>query len=634
MPSLVSSESRKVLLDQPSRFRIVQHGRGIPPLGQAARSIYRAGRRLARWCKKLAFFFLPPLVYSGLKWIMPRIVQAPARRELRDALARRLDGRQRFRVTPAAINVNGSATAIETSAPTEARSEIPTEYHDTIARYHDLHLMGENSVTLLEIKNRKAGQLYSQQLFDRVRLLRELARLAALRGDELLASAYRVRAIRLLGSDAYHDLPLVGRTLRRLQFNAEAEALAAMYEDQASAPKRCQLLLESALAAHRQPPASTPFERTDDCRHPENPKVAVIVSLYRAANKLPLFLHALRTQSLLSTKQVELILVDSGSPEHEYAALTKTLVDFSLPYLYVRTTARETIQMAWNRGIALARAPYLTFLGVDETVTTDALAILSDALDADPSVDWVQGDSLLTEVDGNGRWLRDVMIYDRNGYTSNHVYLETCYLSWVGAMYRRSIHERFGYYDGSFRAAGDTEFKHRVLPFISTQRIPQLLGVFLNHPEPRATASPIAELEDIRAWYLHRTLGGVSYALQRRDPCEVEKLLLLALHYRKSYVTHFSSDVEYAAQVAMYLQERLPTSPIIGLRPGIDRMLRAARAHDHVEPLTCEGFMDACAGSRDTWAAVNVDHNNSPWLNRAEYKIYQDNRYEQHSFLY
>ena len=185
------------------------------------------------------------------------------------------------------------------------------------------------------------------------------------------------------------------------------------------------------------------------------------------------------------------------------------------------------------------------------------------------------------------------MTYDREGFTQNHVYLETCYLSWVGAMYRRSIHDRFGYYDGSFRAAGDTEFKCRVLPFIKSERIPRLLGVFLNYPEGRTTGSAVAELEDIRAWYLQRTLGGVRYALKHCDPCEVEKLLLLCLRYRKSYTTHVSTDVEYAAEVGTHLRERLPSSPLLGLLAGIDRMLKAVRVDDHPDLETPEGFMTA-----------------------------------------
>jgi glycosyltransferase involved in cell wall biosynthesis len=580
-------------------------------LEQALESIARALLQVARWSKKFAYFFLPPVVYKTIILVMPRVVQeSHVRHELRLSIARHLANLRHY------------------------VSAHSAEDYNQIARYRDLHQMSENSAALLDAKFENAEHLYRSQLWDRVRLLRELGRLAALRGHALLGCVYRVRAIRMLGADVYNDLPYLTRTLVRLQFSAEADALAAMYEDTEQAPERCQCLLESALAAHRRPPASAHFERFQDHRPAEIPRVAVIVSLYNAADKLPLFLNAIRSQSLLKTKQMELIFIDSGSPADEYGALTQTLANFSLPYLYVRTAVRESIQTAWNRGITLARAPYLSFLGVDEAVTSEALALLADTLDSDPALDWVQGDSLLTEVDDKGCWSRDIMSYDREGYTQNHVYLETCYLSWVGAMYRRSIHDRFGYYDGSFRATGDNEFKCRILPFIKTQRIPRLLGLFINYPEVRATGSAVAELEDIRAWYLHRTLGGIRYALRYSDPCEVEKLLLLSLRYRKSYTTHFSTDVELASHLVTHLAERLPSSPILCLSPRIKSLLEAARLHDHPDLRTPGGFQAALNSAHATWAAVQVEHRNTPWLKGVEYNFGRDNRHEQHSFLY
>jgi hypothetical protein len=201
-------------------------------------------------------------------------------------------------------------------------------------------------------------------------------------------------------------------------------------------------------------------------------------------------------------------------------------------------------------------------------------------------------------------------------------------------MYRRSIHDRVGYYDGSFRAAGDTEFKLRVLPFIKTARIPRLLGMFINYPEPRATGSATAELEDIRAWYLHRTLGGIRYALENQDPCEAEKLLLLSLRYRKSYTNHYSTDVEYAADAAVHLMDVLPTSPFTGLAPGVSRLLKSARLHDHPEPLSPSGLRKALGEAHATWAAVQSEHRRTPWLNEVEYNLLRDNRHEQHAFLY
>ena len=118
---------------------------------------------------------------------------------------------------------------------TDSVGLIGAENDDRFARYSELHQMGENSPALLAAKVTKAGQLFYHQLSDRVRVLREVARLAELQGRELLGCAYRVRAIRLLGSDVYHELPLIVRTLESYQFAAEAEALSAMHEDPARA---------------------------------------------------------------------------------------------------------------------------------------------------------------------------------------------------------------------------------------------------------------------------------------------------------------------------------------------------------------------------------------------------------------
>jgi glycosyltransferase involved in cell wall biosynthesis len=362
--------------------------------------------------------------------------------------------------------------------------------------------------------------------------------------------------------------------------------------------------------------------------------VAIIVSLYNAAAKLPCFLQALQSQTLVREQQVEFIFIDSHSPAQECEALCKTPLAFPISYVFARTSERETIQTAWNRGIELSRSPYLTFLGVDETIVPEALEILSSELDNDADLDWVQGNSLVTEVNADGVFANDVMMYDRSGYTPYHVYLDTCYLSWVGALYRRSIHDRLGYYDGTFRAAGDTEFKGRLLPFLKTKCIPQTLGVFLNYPEARTTASPTAELEDLRAWYLHRSFAGVDYALQRRDPIDAEKLLLLALQHRKSFLPHASTDVEYALNVADYLAERAPASPTLGLAAGIADLLEAYRSLDDIQPLTVRQFADTLLQTQKTVERIQKNHRSTPWLQQVEYKIYNDNRHEQHHFFY
>jgi hypothetical protein len=188
-------------------------------------------------------------------------------------------------------------------------------------------------------------------------------------------------------------------------------------------------------------------------------------------------------------------------------------------------------------------------LGADETIFPMTLKTLYEKLDSDCSVDWVMGDSVVTEVGNDGEYVRDIMKYNREGAGFTSPFLETCYISYVGGMYRKNIHERFGYYDPTFKGAGDTEFKSRVLPSLTTSYIDSALGEFLNYPEERTTASEKIELEDIRAWYIFRTPGGLKYQESLAGDGFLENLGWSSLGYRKSYCRHISTDIEMASAI-------------------------------------------------------------------------------------
>ncbi len=156
----------------------------------------------------------------------------------------------------------------------------------------------------------------------------------------------------------------------------------------------------------------------------------------------------------------------------------------------------------------MARAEYITCLGVDEGVTEFALDELAQFLDNQPDVDWVTANTVATlrsmrRDTGSG----DVISYARPTY-SRFNYLNDCtYINYVGGLYRRSIHDRFGWYDGTFKGAGDTEFKCRIFPFIRTAALPKTLGFYFDFPAPRVTNSANIEVEDLRAWYVFSAPG-------------------------------------------------------------------------------------------------------------------------------
>ncbi|MBM3883076.1 MAG: glycosyltransferase, partial [Verrucomicrobia bacterium] len=466
---------------------------------------------------------------------------------------------------------------------------------------------------------------------DRLRWWREIARLERIRSNDLLAATYALRSLRLLGQDRFFELPFILETLATHGYTHEAEAARALFGPSRERDRRAAALLAEARTRHRHNP-NRPFDFIDDRRHSPAPRVSIVVSLYDAASKLPHFLNLLRDQTMLAHGAAELVLVETGSPSDDYRVFQQWLQLQPWEVVYARTHSRETIQSAWNRGIALARAPYLAFLGVDETLLHHALETLAQELDQDPNLDWVISNSLVTEVNSHGAWVRDVMLYNRADYHQDLAYLETCYLSWVGGLYRRSIHDRFGYYDPTFHAAGDTEFKNRVLPFIRSKAIPGTLGYFLNYPDARTTQSPRAELEDLRAWYLHRSPAGIAYAFDQRSLTHAEALFARALSYRKSYLQHTSTDLEYAAALAAYVLARQPDSRLARFLPGVQRLRQAYQALELTPSLSQHVLSTQIL---KTWRSARdlarehtaLGHPGGP----PAYEVFNDNRYEQHT---
>jgi len=477
-------------------------------------------------------------------------------------------------------------------------------------------------------------RLASQLRIDRVWTWKEIARLERLRGNDLVAAAYELRVARLLGRDCFGQLPATLAVLERHGFADEAQVARCMYGEAGEDVEACGAFLDRSRSRQRQPPTAD-FEFVDDRRPSPNYRVSIIVSLYNAATKLRRFLSALQNQTLLKAGVAELVLVETGSAAEDYRVFRECMASLDLPAVYARRSRRETIQSAWNRGIVLSRAPYLCFLGVDETLRPECLELLVQELDADSSLDWVQANSLVTQVDERGSWRHDIMVYDRTGGRQELAYLETCYLSWVGALYRRSLHERFGFYDATFRAAGDTEFKNRVLPFITVKFVPRTLGIFWNYPDDRTTQSPVAELEDLRAWYLHRTVAGVRYAFSQRDWCEVESLFYDCLRYRKSYCRHWSTDVEYGSNLLTYLRERAPRSAAIPYYDGLSRLLAGYRSLEWLPRLSPLTPIRELRRVQRLASGTAREHR---FLGNGQvspvYEIFNDNRHEQHSFTW
>lgn len=485
---------------------------------------------------------------------------------------------------------------------------------------------------------RTLTQVISECRTNRIPAYRILADLERKRGNELLYAVYNLRCFRSTGKVARDRLDEVVGTLEGAGYKADAVAAKLLLsgdDEQVYAYLKAQA---SACTA----PGEGGIEFIETYGRRENPRIAILVSIYNAASKVPQFLRGLRSFVDSSIEALEIILVDSGSSDATSETIRRELAenDFlsnKLDVTLIRSRERETIQSAWNRALVACRAPYITFLGVDEMMRPDSLEILAGHLDKRPSLDWVQGNAIVCDVNEHGSPVRDVMVYDRQFTRSTVHYLDCCYMGYVGGLYRRSIHDRAGYYNGAFRAAGDNEFKNRALPMMAVMSIPDLLGTFRNFPEARTTESPVAELEDYRAWHLPRSVGGLRYAFENADPMEPVELFLKCLKYRKSYMNAWCTDLDFALNIADYLQ-KYDIDRFYHIQhyvPDLRRVRQAYQTFDEISTPHLSRTLTGCATiasrTKDAFHAVSIGERAlAPHIEGLTFSVINDNRHHQY----
>jgi glycosyltransferase involved in cell wall biosynthesis len=396
--------------------------------------------------------------------------------------------------------------------------------------------------------------LAGKRMIDRAHLYAELSSLESQRDNHLIAAVYRSRILRWQQQDIHSNLLNTADVFAQLGYTSEAKALLEMHSPTSTFDSQLALLNQK-LADNKQK-SDLPFEFIDDRRAKKNCKISVIVSLYKAAEKLPTFFQMLAQQTAIKQNDVEVVLIDSGSPTDEYNVFAQYTGELKDKMIYARSENRETIQSAWNRGIKLCTGKYITFLAADEGIHPECLEILSNELDTAADIDWVMGSAIVAEIDKQGCLLQDIMFYDRSIAKQHSHILDCTYINYTPGLYRKSVHEQHGFYDETFSAAGDTEFKNRVSPFIKIKFIPDILGAYNNYQEERTTAHPRAEIEDIRAWYLFRTPAGIAYLFQNKSEDDLIDLLRDTLGYQKSFCKHISTDIELGLSVAIYLHKK------------------------------------------------------------------------------
>ncbi|MEJ2163891.1 MAG: glycosyltransferase [Desulfobacterales bacterium] len=226
---------------------------------------------------------------------------------------------------------------------------------------------------------------------------------------------------------------------------------------------------------------SKAHEITDEGRRdsPENYLVSAIVSTYNAERFIRGCIEDLEGQTIAD--KLEIIIVNSGSKQNEDEIIKEFQTKF--PNIkYIKTSPRETVYAAWNRGIKAASGKYITNANTDDRHRKDAFEVMANTLEAHSKIVLVYADLIITETEnecfesctpvGFFKWL---------DFNREDLLNKGCFMG-PQPMWRREVHEEYGYFDPSFVSSGDYEFWLRISQTNKFLHLPIQLGLYLRSP--------------------------------------------------------------------------------------------------------------------------------------------------------
>ena len=233
---------------------------------------------------------------------------------------------------------------------------------------------------------------------------------------------------------------------------------------------------------------------------PDEYLVSAIVSTYNSERFIRGCLDDLTAQTIFD--RIEVIVVDSGSQQNESGVVKKYQAGY-VNIKYIKTDTRESVYASWNRGIRAASGKYITNANTDDRHAVHAFERMANMLEKRHDVALVYADQWITEIEnetfeqftpvGRFNW-KD---YDPRTLTGG------CYIG-PQPMWRKSLHDQYGYFDDTFESAGDWEFWLRISKQEVFLHLKEYLGLYLKSPgsiEHRDAQLTSNECEKIRRMY-------------------------------------------------------------------------------------------------------------------------------------
>lgn len=227
-------------------------------------------------------------------------------------------------------------------------------------------------------------------------------------------------------------------------------------------------------------------------------KVSVITSLYRCIYYLKDFLkHLSKTDD---PDQCEFIFVHNDPTKEEIDIIEKFIDDSSLNITHLKV-GRESLYSSWNRAASCAKGNYLTIWNVDDVRLPDSIKEQAAALNSHSDAAISYGDIIIvSEYNSQTGIVVNEPQYSPQRKSFLYQHHIGCFPMW-----RKSVHEKIGYFDEQYRIVADLDFQIRVAKRFPLIKVNKQLGFYLAGTPNNLSSN--AHLQDMEHTALHLRHG-------------------------------------------------------------------------------------------------------------------------------
>ena len=188
------------------------------------------------------------------------------------------------------------------------------------------------------------------------------------------------------------------------------------------------------------------------------PKISLITSVYNAAEYIEELMEDITSQSIFEEKCEWVILnANAEGDDVEEETIQRYIEKYPNNIIYERLSEDPGIYETWNLAIQKATGEYITNVNCDDRKHPSSLERHAKELFASPEIDLVYADSLITD-NPNETFIKNSSADRRYNFPEfSYDNLRMVNLPHNNPMWRRSMHDRYGYFDRKYRSAGDWE---------------------------------------------------------------------------------------------------------------------------------------------------------------------------------